>query len=91
MDFELHRNDLHTSRFLHSDPPSPRDGEALLRVESFGLTSNNITYAVFGEAIRKKGEFHVRVQGKLENADDARKFTEDVARLKEMAIAERMG
>jgi len=52
VDFELHRNDLHTSRFLHSDPPSPRDGEALLRVESFGLTSNNITYAVFGEAMK---------------------------------------
>ena len=51
MDFELHRNDLHTSRFLHNDPPSPDDGEALLRVESFGLTSNNITYAVFGEAM----------------------------------------
>src|SRR6185312_7674689 len=52
MDFELYRKELHTSRFLHSDPPSPRDGEALLRVESFGLTSNNITYAVFGEAMK---------------------------------------
>ena len=51
MDFELHRNDFHTSRFLYTDPPSPDDGEALLRVESFGLTSNNITYAVFGEAM----------------------------------------
>jgi hypothetical protein len=51
VDFELHRKDLHTSRFLRSDPPSPNDGEALLRVESFGLTSNNITYAVFGEAM----------------------------------------
>jgi len=52
VDFELHRNDLHTTRFLHTDPPSPSDGEALLRVESFGLTSNNITYAVFGEAMK---------------------------------------
>lgn len=25
MDFELHRNDLHTSRFLHDDPPLPKD------------------------------------------------------------------
>lgn len=52
MDFELHRKDLHRTRFRTGDAPSPEDGEALLRVESFGLTSNNITYAVFGEAMR---------------------------------------
>ena len=52
MDFELRRNDLHQTRFLSGDAPSPEDGEALLRVESFGLTANNITYAVFGEAMR---------------------------------------
>jgi hypothetical protein len=51
VDFELHRKDLHESRFVHGDRPSPEDGEALLRIESFGLTSNNITYAVFGEAM----------------------------------------
>ncbi|MDT7766589.1 MAG: hypothetical protein QOC63_6009 [Mycobacterium sp.] len=51
MDFELRRTDLHTSRFVHGDPPAPDDGEALLRIESFGLTSNNITYAVFGDAM----------------------------------------
>jgi hypothetical protein len=52
VDFELLRKDLHTSRFVHDDPPSPADGQALLRIESFGLTSNNITYAVFGEAMK---------------------------------------
>lgn len=52
MDLELHRTDLHQTRFVHSDPPSPQDGQALLRIESFGLTSNNITYAVFGEAMK---------------------------------------
>lgn len=52
MDFELRRSDLHETRFLFSDAPSPADGEALLRIESFGLTSNNITYAVFGEAMK---------------------------------------
>jgi hypothetical protein len=51
VDFELDRTDLHRSRFVDDKPPSPRDGEALLRIESFGLTSNNITYAVFGEAM----------------------------------------
>ena len=52
MDFELSRKDLHQSRFVSGDAPSPADGQALLRVESFGLTSNNITYAVFGEAMK---------------------------------------
>jgi hypothetical protein len=51
VDFELNRKDLHDSRFIAVDRPSPANGEALLRVESFGLTSNNITYAVFGEAM----------------------------------------
>jgi hypothetical protein len=52
VDFELHRKDLHESRFVLGEPPSPEDGQALLRIESFGLTSNNITYAVFGEAMK---------------------------------------
>jgi Protein of unknown function (DUF2855) len=52
VDFELHRKDLHQTRFIQRDPPSPKDGQALLRIESFGLTSNNITYAVFGDAMK---------------------------------------
>lgn len=52
MDFELRRDDLHQTRFLFGDAPTPIGGQALLRVESFGLTSNNITYAVFGEAMK---------------------------------------
>lgn len=52
MDFEILRTDLHQTRFVSGDAPSPADGQAVLRVEAFGLTSNNITYAVFGEAMR---------------------------------------
>src|SRR5689334_15351320 len=52
MDFEILRKDLHQTRFASSDAPTPADGQALLRIESFGLTSNNITYAVFGEMMR---------------------------------------
>lgn len=48
----MHRTDLHETRFVDADPPAPGDGEAVLRIESFGLTSNNITYAVFGEAMK---------------------------------------
>ncbi|MCV7228433.1 DUF2855 family protein [Mycolicibacterium komossense] len=51
MDLELNRKDLHDTRLVDRDPPVPQSGEALLRIESFGLTSNNITYAVFGDAM----------------------------------------
>jgi len=51
MDFQLKRDDLHQTRFADVDPPEIGDGEALLNVDTFGLTSNNITYAVFGDAM----------------------------------------
>jgi Protein of unknown function (DUF2855) len=51
MDFVIAREDLHSTRFLDSPAPEPAPGEAVLTVESFGLTSNNITYAMFGEAM----------------------------------------
>lgn len=57
MDFELDRADLHHSRFVNSEPAPPQEGGARLRIESFGLTSNNITYAVFGEAMNYWGFF----------------------------------
>jgi hypothetical protein len=34
------------------DTPSPGSGEALLRVSRDGLTANNVTYAVLGDAMR---------------------------------------
>jgi NADPH:quinone reductase-like Zn-dependent oxidoreductase len=49
MDFLLARDDLHRCRFEDAPAPEPGPGEALLRVDAFGLTSNNITYAMFGE------------------------------------------
>jgi NADPH:quinone reductase-like Zn-dependent oxidoreductase len=51
MDFLIRKDDLHETRFEEGPAPEPGDGEALLRTESFGLTSNNITYAVFGEGM----------------------------------------
>ena len=57
MDFLIARGDLHDCRFEDNDPPAPGDGEALLSVERFGLTSNNITYAAFGEAMSYWGFF----------------------------------
>jgi hypothetical protein len=50
-DFLVRRDDFHECRIADSEPPRPEDGQASLRVDTFGLTSNNVTYAVFGEAM----------------------------------------
>jgi hypothetical protein len=50
-DFLVMRKDLRECRIADSDPPQVGSGEALLRVDSFGLTANNITYGVFGDAM----------------------------------------
>jgi hypothetical protein len=51
VDFLISRADLHECRFAEGEPAQPADGQALLRVDRFGLTANNITYAQFGEAM----------------------------------------
>ncbi len=43
MDFLIAKDDLHDCRLVENRTPVPADGEALLSVEHFGLTSNNIT------------------------------------------------
>ena len=51
-DFLVRKDDLRTCRIEASDEtPSIEPGEALLRVDTFGLTANNVTYAVMGEAM----------------------------------------
>ncbi len=50
-DFLVKRGDLRECRIAESAPPELEPGRALLRVDSFGLTANNITYAVMGEAM----------------------------------------
>jgi hypothetical protein len=51
VDFLVAKDDLHRCRFVDAEPPELEPGQALLQVASFGLTSNNITYAMFGEAM----------------------------------------
>jgi hypothetical protein len=50
-DFLVKRNDLRECRVAESAVPALEPGQALLAVGSFGLTANNITYAVMGEAM----------------------------------------
>ena len=50
-DFLVKRDDFRESRVSEGSPPEIEDGEALLAVKTFGLTANNVTYAVFGEAM----------------------------------------
>lgn len=46
------RSDLARTRRLTSPVPDPSSGEAVLRVQRFGLTANNVTYAVLGDSFR---------------------------------------
>jgi hypothetical protein len=50
-DFLVKRDDLRECRVADSATPELGAGQALLRVDSFGLTANNVTYAVMGEAM----------------------------------------
>lgn len=51
MDFLVKRDELHECRLAELETGPLEPGQALLRVDAFGLTTNNITYAVFGEAM----------------------------------------
>jgi hypothetical protein len=51
VDLLIKRDNLRDCRMAESEPVDLQHGQARLGVTSFGLTSNNITYAVFGEAM----------------------------------------
>jgi uncharacterized protein DUF2855 len=50
-DFLVKRDDLRQCRVEAARAPEIVPGQALLRVDAFGLTANNVTYAVMGEAM----------------------------------------
>lgn len=48
-DFLVRRDDIRECRVADAPEPAIEPGRAVLRVERFGLTANNITYALMGE------------------------------------------
>jgi hypothetical protein len=49
---EVRKDDLRTTRHVDDGTPVAGDGEAVLRVDRFAITANNVTYAAFGAAMR---------------------------------------
>lgn len=50
-DLVVSRDDLATTRIVEHPVPEPGPGEALLRIDRVGVTANNVTYALLGEAM----------------------------------------
>jgi hypothetical protein len=54
VDFMVQRADLHVCKFESASLPTERDllrGQVLLKIAKFAFTSNNVTYAAFGESM----------------------------------------
>ena len=52
MHLEVDRSDLHHVRVVPYPSPALEPGETRIRVDAFGLSANNVTYAVFGDILR---------------------------------------
>lgn len=52
MDLIVNRADLHETRIVDQAPAALEPGQTRLRVERFGLSANNITYAVIGDLLK---------------------------------------
>jgi len=51
-DFLVRRDDLHRTDIAPSCVPHANDGQVVVEVDAFAFTANNITYAVFGDAMQ---------------------------------------
>jgi hypothetical protein len=52
MDFLVRRDDVRQFEATESPTPAPGPGEVVLRVDKFGFSANNVTYAAQGDAMR---------------------------------------
>jgi hypothetical protein len=51
-DLLVDRTDLTRTEVVDVPPLEPAEGQVLLRVDRVGMTANNVTYAVFGDAMK---------------------------------------
>ncbi|HMC14207.1 MAG TPA: DUF2855 family protein [Albitalea sp.] len=63
--FIVERKNLRNTRWIEDDAAKARlaDGQVRLRIANFALTSNNITYAAFGDAMHYWDFFPTAVEG----------------------------
>lgn len=50
LDLFVGTGDPRRHRFVEGPPPEPADGELLVRIDKFGFSANNVTYAVLGKS-----------------------------------------
>jgi NADPH:quinone reductase-like Zn-dependent oxidoreductase len=50
-DLLVRKDELSDTRIEQGPPPAPDDGEVVLKVESFAITANNVTYGMVGDQI----------------------------------------
>ena len=70
--FQVHKSDLSRTRIVALDAASmaPDGGEILARVERFGFSANNVTYAVAGETLGYWQFFPPATDGVEDSADE---------------------
>lgn len=51
-DLLVDRSDLTHTELVDAEAFEPADGQAVLKVDRVGMTANNVTYAVFGDAMK---------------------------------------
>lgn len=50
-DFLTSRKSLHETKFVETKLPALKPGQALVKVDNFAFTANNVTYGAFGDAM----------------------------------------
>lgn len=50
-EFQVRKDNLEETRLVEREAPALKDGEALVKVDRFAFTANNVTYGVVGERI----------------------------------------
>src|SRR5689334_5391733 len=87
-DLLVDRSDLSATSIVEGADPEIDDGQVLLKVDRVGMTANNVTYAVFGDAMHywdffpaPDGQGRVPLWGFAEVAQSRAKGVEEGTRL----------